>query len=84
MALSFGIRDWVEGGVLLVVIVLNVSIGFYQEYGAEKKMDALRALSAPSAMVLRDGRTQVIPKYVLTFAWGMRLIRELLLISLQC
>ncbi|KAI0172157.1 potassium/sodium eff [Hypoxylon sp. FL1284] len=61
MALSFAIQDYVEGGVLLAVIVLNVSIGFYQEYGAEKKMDALRALSAPSAMVLRDGRTDVIP-----------------------
>ncbi|KAI2621180.1 potassium/sodium eff [Hypoxylon sp. NC1633] len=61
MSLSFAVRDWVEGGVLLAVIVLNVSIGFYQEYGAEKKMDALRALSAPSAMVLRDGKTQVIP-----------------------
>ncbi|KAI2465862.1 potassium/sodium eff [Annulohypoxylon bovei var. microspora] len=61
MALSFIVNDWVEGGVLLAVIVLNVSIGFYQEYGAEKKMDALRALSAPSAMVLRDGRTQVVP-----------------------
>ncbi|KAI0111714.1 potassium/sodium eff [Daldinia grandis] len=61
MGLSFGMSDWVEGGVLLAVIVLNVSIGFYQEYGAEKKLDALRALSAPSAMVLRDGRTRVIP-----------------------
>ncbi|KAI2620642.1 potassium/sodium eff [Hypomontagnella submonticulosa] len=61
MALSFGVNDWVEGGVLLAVIILNVSIGFYQEYGAEKKMDALRALSAPSAMVLRNGRTEVIP-----------------------
>ncbi|KAI0900064.1 potassium/sodium eff [Annulohypoxylon nitens] len=61
MALSFIVNDWVEGGVLLAVIVLNVSIGFYQEYGAEKKMDALRALSAPSAMVLRDGRTQIVP-----------------------
>ncbi|KAI1641134.1 hypothetical protein F4809DRAFT_587447 [Biscogniauxia mediterranea] len=61
MALSFGVEDYVEGGVLLAVIVLNVSIGFFQEYGAEKKMDALRALSSPSAMVLRDGRTQVIP-----------------------
>ncbi|KAH9904054.1 potassium/sodium eff [Xylariomycetidae sp. FL2044] len=61
MALSFGVQDWVEGSVLLFVIVLNVSIGFFQEYGAEKKMDALRALSSPSAQVLRDGRTQVIP-----------------------
>ncbi|KAK4176632.1 hypothetical protein QBC36DRAFT_187037 [Triangularia setosa] len=61
MALSFGVGDYIEGGVLAAVIILNVSIGFYQEYGAEKKMDALRALSSPSANVLRDGKTQVIP-----------------------
>lgn len=64
MALSFGIKDYIEGGVLVFVIVLNVTIGFWQEYRAEKRMDALRALSSPSAMVLRDGKTQVIPKYV--------------------
>jgi P-type Na+/K+ transporter len=62
MGLSFGVNDYVEGGVLAAVIILNVSIGFYQEYGAEKKMEALRALSSPSANVLRDGKTQVIPK----------------------
>ncbi len=64
MALSFGVADYIEGGVLAAVIILNVSIGFYQEYGAEKKMDALRALSSPSASVLRDGKTIVVPKYV--------------------
>jgi Na+-exporting ATPase len=62
MALSFGIQDYIEGGVLAFVIVLNVTIGFWQEYRAEKRMDALRALSSPSAMVLRDGKTQVIAK----------------------
>ncbi|OAQ70764.1 calcium-transporting ATPase 3 [Pochonia chlamydosporia 170] len=60
MALSFGIKDYIEGGVLAFVIGLNVTIGFWQEYRAEKRMDALRALSSPSAMVLRDGKTQVI------------------------
>ncbi|KAJ1333981.1 P-type Na+/K+ transporter [Microdochium nivale] len=60
LILSFVIKDWIEGGVLAAVIVVNVSIGFYQEYGAEKKMDALKMLSAPSANVLRDGKTQVI------------------------
>lgn len=64
MGLSFGIGDYIEGGVLAFVIVLNVTIGFWQEYRAEKRMDALRALSSPSAMVLRDGKTQVISKYV--------------------
>lgn len=62
MALSFGIKDYIEGGVLAFVICLNVTIGFWQEYRAEKRMDALRALSSPSAMVLRDGKTQVISK----------------------
>ncbi|KAK4100910.1 potassium/sodium eff [Parathielavia hyrcaniae] len=61
MALSFGVADYIEGGVLAAVIMLNVSIGFYQEYGAEKKMDALRALSSPSASVLRDGKSIVVP-----------------------
>ncbi len=61
MALSFGVEDWVEGGVITAVIILNVSIGFYQEFQAEKKMDSLRALSSPSATLLRDGNIITIP-----------------------
>lgn len=62
MALSFGVGDYIEGGVLAAVIFLNVSIGFFQEFKAEKKMDSLRALSSPSAAVLRDGKVDVIPR----------------------
>ena len=62
MALSYGFGDYIEGGVLTAVIVLNAAIGFYQEYKAEKKMDSLRALSSPSAAVLRDGKIDVIPR----------------------
>lgn len=62
MGLSFGIKDFIEGGVLVAAIILNVSIGFWQEHRAERRMDALRLLSSPSATVLRDGNTQVIPK----------------------
>ncbi|KAG4430889.1 hypothetical protein IFR05_013634 [Cadophora sp. M221] len=61
MGLSYGVGDYVEGGVLTAVIVLNVSIGFFQEFKAEKKMDSLRALSSPSASVLRDHKVEVIP-----------------------
>jgi len=61
MALSYGVTDYIEGGVITAVIVLNVSIGFYQEFQAEKKMDSLRALSSPSANVLRDGQFDTIP-----------------------
>ncbi|KKA29073.1 hypothetical protein TD95_004180 [Thielaviopsis punctulata] len=61
MVLSYSFRDWIEGGVVTAVIILNVVIGFWQEYNAEKKMDALRALSSPSATVVRDGVSSVIP-----------------------
>ena len=76
MALSYGVGDVIEGSVLAAVIVLNVSIGFFQEYGAEKKMDALRALSSPSASVLRDGKTIVIPKYALPPAVPLTAMQE--------
>lgn len=62
MALSYGVGDYIEGGVLTAVIVLNVSIGFFQEFKAENKMDSLRALSSPSAAVLRDGKVDIIPR----------------------
>ena len=61
MALSFGVSDYVEGGVITAVIVLNVAIGFQQEFKAEKKMDALRSLSSPSATVVRNGQVITVP-----------------------
>lgn len=73
MALSFGVGDMVEGGVLAAVIFLNCSIGFYQEFQAEQKMESLRALSSPSAAVLRDGRVDVIPRYVTSGVFQDRL-----------
>jgi magnesium-transporting ATPase (P-type) len=78
MALSFGVNDYIEGGVLAAVIFLNVSIGFFQEFKAEKKMDSLRALSSPSASVLRDGKNEIIPRYeYLPFSC----VKELLIIT---
>jgi len=61
MALSYGVQDFIEGGVITAVILLNISIGFYQEFNAEKKMDALRALSSPIASVLRNGNIESVP-----------------------
>lgn len=61
MALSYGVTDYVEGGVITGVIVLNIAIGFYQEFNAEKKMDSLRALSSPTANILRGGNVDTVP-----------------------
>jgi magnesium-transporting ATPase (P-type) len=55
MGLSFGINDYIEGGVISAVIVLNICVGFWQDYKAEKTIQSLKKLTAPESNVLRDG-----------------------------
>jgi Na+-exporting ATPase len=61
MAVSFAIQSWIEGGVVTAIILLNVIIGFMQEFKAEKTMDSLRSLSSPTATAARDGKTVTVP-----------------------
>ncbi|KAH7316910.1 potassium/sodium efflux P-type ATPase [Stachybotrys elegans] len=60
MAVSYGIQSWIEGGVVTFVILLNIVVGFFQEWSAEKTMDSLRSLSSPTANVVRDGESKVV------------------------
>ncbi|KAK4664697.1 P-type ATPase [Podospora pseudopauciseta] len=61
MAVSFGIGSHIEGAVVAFVILLNVVVGFFQEYSAEKTMDSLRSLSSPTASVIRGSEATVVP-----------------------
>ncbi|KAH8820653.1 potassium/sodium efflux P-type ATPase [Xylogone sp. PMI_703] len=61
MIVSFAIGSYIEGGVVCAVIVLNIVVGFLQEFHAEKTLDSLRTLSSPTASVVRDGITETIP-----------------------
>ncbi len=46
---------------IAVILVLNAVIGFFQEYRAERAVQALRSMTAPHARVLRDGRITDVP-----------------------
>ena len=46
--------------VILGIVILVAIIGFFQEYKAERAMEALRDMVAPEADVMRDGKMSTI------------------------
>ena len=66
VALALG--DLVEALAILVVIVLNATIGFATEWKAASALAALQGQAVASAQVLRDGAAQEVP--VLTLVPG--------------
>ena len=59
-ALYLLLGDVHEGAALLFFVFVTIGITLYQEGKTEKAMEALRDLTSPRALVLRDGQQQRI------------------------
>ncbi|MFP4119091.1 MAG: cation-translocating P-type ATPase [Candidatus Woesearchaeota archaeon] len=59
-AISFIAGDVIEGIVIGVIIVMTVALGFYQEYKADRTVQALEKLTAKKVTVLRGGKRREI------------------------
>ena len=58
---AFLMGEYVEAAAILVVVVLNGTIGFLTEWKAERTLVALEKQTVPTAHVLRDGIPKLIP-----------------------
>lgn len=57
---SLFFREYFDVILIMIVILLDVLMGFYQEYKAQKTLEALRNILEPTALVLRDGQRKEI------------------------
>lgn len=59
--LSIFLTEPIDTFFILGVIVVNSFFGFLQEYRAQKSIEKLREYTAPTALVIRDGKQVQIP-----------------------
>jgi len=59
--LSALVRDWVDFAIILVLLIVNGVIGFWEEFEAGNAIAALKAQLALNARVKRDGQWMTVP-----------------------
>ena len=59
--LAGAIGDLKDAIVILIVVVFNAALGFWQEYRAEATLAALKKMLSPVARVRRDGQVHEVP-----------------------
>jgi len=63
--LSFIIGEPIDGGLILLIVVLNGLFGLYQEAKAEESIQALKQMTVTKVRVIRDGKElEIDSKYV--------------------
>ncbi len=54
--ISAFLGDWIEAGVIMLIVILNAMLGVVQESRAEEALAALKKMATPECQVLRNGQ----------------------------
>jgi Mg2+-importing ATPase len=58
---SIFVREWLDAGIVLAIILGSGLLSFLQEFSANRAMEKLRQRVQVKATVVRDGRTTAVP-----------------------
>ncbi|MFH1787097.1 MAG: cation-translocating P-type ATPase [archaeon] len=78
-AISYYLGEMLDVWIITFVIFFVAFLGFYQEFRAERSMESLKELSAPHAVVMRDGvkkeilAEEIVPGDVILLEAGRRI-----------
>lgn len=81
------IEQYIDTAVIMAVVVINTIVGFFQEFKAEKAMEALKKLTAPKATAIRDGddkkinASELIPGDIVTLSSGNKVPADVRIIK---
>ncbi len=80
--LSLALGEVYDAIVIISIVIISAVLGFAQEHRAEKALEALKKMTAPTALVLRDGKeTQIrardiVPGDILLFSTGDKIAAD--------
>ena len=75
-ALSVAIGEIVDAIVIIAIVLATAILGFVEEFRSEKAVEALKKMTAPTAVVLRDGKevkiqsTEIVPGDIILLHTG--------------
>lgn len=81
------IGEYTDSIIILLVVILNAVIGVFQEFKAEKAVEALQKMTTPKAVVRRDGKAveinseEVVPGDIVILDAGRYVPADLRLIE---
>ena len=76
LIIAFVIGERIDAIVIAAILIVNAIIGFFQEYRAERDIEALKRLGSHKALVIRDGKereidaSEVVPGDILSVREG--------------
>lgn len=59
-AVSIFAGEIIDGIIIMAIVLLNGTLGFIQEYRADKALETLKKMASPFATVIRNGNTEQI------------------------